>query len=103
MVEIKTPDNFDGTLTLRFAEILIHGNFYTDNLRGAKATDTFTVKGEKILCPEFTFHGFRYLRITGGEIPTENITAIVRHTDMEKTGVLQTSNKRFNRLISNIV
>lgn len=103
VVEIKTPDNFDGTLTLRFAEILIHGNFYTDNLRGAKATDTFTVKGEKILCPEFTFHGFRYLRITGGEIPTENITAIVRHTDMEKTGVLQTSNKRFNRLISNIV
>ena len=103
VVEIKTPDNFDGTLTLRFAEILIHGNFYTDNLRGAKATDTFTVKGEKILCPEFTFHGFRYLRITGGEIPTENITAIVRHTDMEKTGVLQTSNNRFNRLVSNIV
>ena len=103
VVEIKTPENFDGTLTLRFAEILIHGNFYTDNLRGAKATDTFTVKGAKTLCPEFTFHGFRYLKITGGEIPTENITAIVRHTDMKKTGVLQTSNKRFNRLISNIV
>ncbi len=103
VVEIKTPENFDGTLTLRFAEILIHGNFYTDNLRGAKATDTFTVKGEKTLCPEFTFHGFRYLKITGGKIPTESITAIVRHTDMKKTGDLQTSNKRINRLISNIV
>lgn len=103
VVEIKTPDNFDGTLTLRFAEILIHGNFYTDNLRGAKATDTFTVKGSKTLCPEFTFHGFRYLKITGGEIPEENIMAIVRHTDMQRMGVLQTSNKRFNRLISNIV
>ena len=103
VVEIKTPENFDGTLTLRFAEILIHGNFYTDNLRGAKATDTFTVKGAKTLCPEFTFHGFRYLKITGGEIPKENITAIVRHTDMKKTGVLQTSNNRFNRLVSNIV
>lgn len=103
VVEIKTPENFNGTLTLRFAEILIQGNFYTDNLRGAKATDTFTVKGAKILRPEFTFHGFRYLKITGGEIPTESITAIVRHTDMKKTGVLQTSNKRFNRLISNIV
>ena len=103
VVEIKTPENFDGTLTLRFAEMLIHGNFYTDNLRGAKATDTFTVKGAKTLCPEFTFHGFRYLKITGGEIPKENITAIVRHTDMKKTGVLQTSNNRFNRLISNIV
>ena len=103
VVEIKTPENFNGTLTLRFAEILIQGNFYTDNLRGAKATDTFTVKGAKILRPEFTFHGFRYLKITGGEIPTESITAIVQHTDMKKTGVLQTSNKRFNRLISNIV
>lgn len=103
VVEIKTLENFDGTLTLRFAEILIHGNFYTDNLRGAKATDTFTVKGAKVLCPEFTFHGFRYLKITGGDIPTENITAIVRHTDMKRTGVLITSNKRFNRLISNIV
>ncbi len=103
VVKIKTPESFDGTLTLRFAETLIKGNFYTDNLRGAKATDTFTVKGAKVLCPEFTFHGFRYLKIEGGEIPTENITAIVRHTDMKKTGVLQTSNKRFNRLISNIV
>jgi len=103
VVEIKTPENFDGTLTLKFAEILIHGNFYTDNLRGAKATDTFTVKGAKVLVPEFTFHGFRYLKITGGEIPTENITAIVRHTDMKRTGVLQTSNRRFNRLITNIV
>lgn len=103
VVEIKTPENFDGTLTLRFTEILIHGNFYTDNLRGAKATDTFIVKGAKILRPEFTFHGFRYLKITGGEIPTGSITAIVRHTDMKKTGDLQTSNRRINRLISNIV
>lgn len=103
VVEIKTPENFDGTLTLQFAEILIHGNFYTENLRGARATDTFTVKGAKTFCPEFSFHGFRYLKITGGEIPTENITAIVRHTDMKRTGVLTTSNARFNRLISNIV
>lgn len=103
VVEIKTPGNFDGTLTLRFAEILIHGNFYTDNLRGAKATDIFTVKGAKTLCPEFTFHGFRYLKIIGGEIPKEYITAIVRHTDMKRAGALTTSYKRFNRLISNIV
>lgn len=103
VVEIKTPEAFDGTLTLQFAEILIHGNFYTENLRGARATDTFTVKGAATLCPEFTFHGFRYLKITGGEIPTENMTAIVRHTDMKRTGVLTTSNARFNRLISNIV
>ncbi len=103
VVEIITPEDFSGTLELKFAEILINGEFYTDNLRGAKVTDKFTANGRTRLCPEFTFHGFRYLKITGGEIPKENITAIVRHTDMKRAGTLTTSNERFNRLISNIV
>ena len=103
VAEIKTPENFNGTITLQFAEIMVNGEFYTENLRGAEATDTFTIKGAKTLCPEFTFHGFRYMKLTGAELPKENITAVVRHTDMKRTGVLQTSNKRFNRLISNVV
>ena len=103
VVEIKTPEHFEGTLTLQFAEILVNGNFYTENLRSAKATDTFTVKGAKTLCPEFTFHGFRYMKLTGAELPKENITAIVRHTDMKRTGHVQTSNARFNRLMENVV
>ena len=73
VVEIKTPEEFEGTLTLQFAEILVNGNFYTDNLRSAKATDMFTAKGAKTLCPEFTFHGFRYMKLTGAELPKENI------------------------------
>lgn len=103
VVEIKTPEHFEGTLTLHFAEILVNGNFYTENLRSAKATDTFTVKGAKTLCPEFTFHGFRYMKLTGAELPKENITAIVRHTDMKRTGHVRTSNARFNRLMDNVV
>ena len=103
VVEIKTPEDFNGTLTLQFAEILVNGNFYTDNLRSAKATDTFTVKGARTLVPEFTFHGFRYMKLTGAELPKENITAIVRHTDMKRTGYIQTSNARFNRLMENVV
>jgi len=103
VVEIVKPEDFSGTITLRFAEILIKGEFYTDNLRGAKATDKFTVKGAKALKPEFTFHGFRYLKIEGAVFDSRRITAIVRHTDMRRTGVLTTSNARVNRLISNIV
>ena len=103
VVEIRTPENFEGTLTLQFAEILVNGNFYTDNLRSAKATDTFTVKGAKTLSPEFTFHGFRYMKLTGAELPMENITAIVRHTDMKRTGHVRTSNARFNRLMDNVI
>ncbi len=103
VVEIKTPEDFAGTLILRHAEILVNGNFYTENLRSAKAEDTYTVKGARTLCPEFTFHGFRYMKLIGGEIPEENIKAIVRHTDMKRTGRITTSNSRFNRLYENVV
>lgn len=101
VAEVKTREDFDGTLTLRFAEILVDGNFYTDNLRSAKATDVFRAVGAKTLSPEFTFHGFRYLTVTGGEV--ESVTAIVRHTDMKRTGRLETSNPRFNRLYENVI
>lgn len=103
VAEIKTPENFNGTLTLQFAEILADGNFYTENLRSAKATDSFTVQGAKTLCPEFTYHGFRYMKLTGAELPPENITAIVRHTDMMRTGWIQTDHDGFNRLYENVI
>ena len=57
----------------------------------------------KPLSPEFTFHGFRYMKLTGAELPAENVTALVRHTDMKRTGHLRTDNKRFNRLMDNVV
>ncbi len=103
VVEVRTPENFDGTLTLRFAEILVGGNFYTDNLRSAKATDTFTAKGAHTFVPEFTFHGFRYLKAEGAELPAECFTALVRHTDMKRTGTIQTDNARFQRLYENVI
>lgn len=103
VAEVKTPEDFDGTLVLRHAEILVDGNFYTDNLRSAKATDTFTCKGAHTLSAEFTFHGFRYLKLEGADLPAENITALVRHTDMKRTGRIQTDNARFQRLYENVV
>ena len=102
-VEVKTSDDFDGTLVLRHAEILVNGNFYTDNLRSAKATDTFTCKGAHTLSAEFTFHGFRYMKLEGAKLPVGNVTALVRHTDMKRTGCIQTDNARFQRLYENVV
>lgn len=69
-----TPKNFSGTLTLKFAEILVNGEFYTDNLREAKATDIFTVSGEKTIVPEFTYHGFRYLKIEEAVLDKDSVT-----------------------------
>lgn len=101
VAEVRTPEDFDGTLVLRFAEILVDGRFYTDNLRSAKAADRFRVTGQRTLSPEFTFHGFRYLAVSGGN--PESAVAVVRHTDMRRTGYLETSNPRFNRLYENVI
>ena len=53
---------------LQHAEVLDkEGNFYTENLRAAKATATYILKGdgEEIFEPHFTFYGFRYIKIEG--------------------------------------
>ena len=103
VIEVKTPEDFCGTLVLRHAEILVDGNFYTENLRSAKATDTFACKGAHTLSAEFTFHGFRYLCVEGAQLPKECFTALVRHTDMKRTGYIRTDNARFQRLYENVV
>jgi len=55
---------------MRFAEILEHGKnyIYTDELRGAKATDVFFLKGTgdyEVYEPRFTYHGYRFIQVYG--------------------------------------
>jgi alpha-L-rhamnosidase len=53
---------------MRFAERLNpDGTIYTANLRNADATDTYILcgSGEETFEPHFTFHGFRYVEVTG--------------------------------------
>lgn len=103
VVEVSVPSDFCGTIQMQFSEILINGNFYTENLRTARATDSFTVCGPCVVSPEFTFHGFRYLKLEGAAIPPENVCALIRHTDMQPAGRIQTSNPRFQRMCDNVV
>jgi alpha-L-rhamnosidase len=95
------------TVTLRHAEVLDkQGNFYTENLRGAKATARYTLKGgaREVFEPHFTFFGFRYVAVDGypGELTPENLTGVVIHSDMPVTGRFETSNPMINQLQSNI-
>lgn len=56
------------TVTMRFAERLNpDGSIYTENLRNADATDVYTLsgKGDEVWEPAFTFHGFRYVQVSG--------------------------------------
>jgi alpha-L-rhamnosidase len=92
---------------LRFAEIVnADGTVYTDNLRTAKVTDTFILSGKGVeeLTPQFTFHGFRYIEITGlTKAPAkEDVTALVLHTDAPFTAQLITGSAMIDKLWSNI-
>jgi alpha-L-rhamnosidase len=83
------------------------GTLYTENLRTAKATDHFILSGVGIeeLVPQFTFHGFRYLEITGPKTAPEPgaVSALVLHTDFPFTAELKTGNAMINKLWSNIL
>ena len=106
-VRAKLKGNKGDTITLRFAEVLDKaGNFYTDNLRNAESTDTYILKGDanETFEPKFTFHGFRYLQVSGNSVslPTENLTGIVVHSDMAPTGTFSCSDSLINQLQHNI-
>jgi alpha-L-rhamnosidase len=93
---------------MRFAEILdADGKNITQiNLRSAKATDTYVLKGRGIETfePHFTYHGFRYVEVTGypGTPSLGAVTGIAANTALPETGELATSSTALNRLWENI-
>ncbi len=93
-------------VTVRHGEVLnADGSLYGENLRTARATDSYVVGGEDDrLAPGFTFHGFRYAEITGlGELPdSEWVRAVVVHSDTPRTGEFACSSDEVNQLFSNI-
>lgn len=95
-------------VTLRFAEVLDRdGSLYTANLRRADQTDRYTLRGgaEEVYEPHFTFHGFRYVGVTGLPAPADSgtITGIAVSSDLGQTGTFETSDSLLNRLQHNIV
>lgn len=90
-----------------FGEILDKkGNFYNKNYRKAKALYKYSCKdGVQTYKPNLTFYGFRYVRVDAypAEIHPENFTAIVVHSDMKRTGYMESSDPMLNQLISNII
>jgi alpha-L-rhamnosidase len=107
-VRLKAQGPAGTTITLRHAEVLDKaGNFYTENLRAAKATMQYTMKGggPETFEPHFTFFGFRYVAVAGypGEVTPESLTGIVIHSDMARTSEFETSKALVNQLQHNII
>ncbi len=105
-VRLRVKGNPGQIITLQHAEVLDkEGNFYTENLRSAKAEIRYTLKGDGVETyePHFTFMGFRYVKIKGLEDPSmESLTGIVIHSDMSITGEFECSDPLINQLQHNI-
>lgn len=106
-IRLKVSAPAGTTVTIRHAEMLNpDGTIYTTNLRKAESTDTYTCKGDGIETyqPRFTFHGFRYVEVTGiAEKPGKDmITGVVLTSKVRRTGQFACSDERINQLYSNI-
>jgi len=103
------------TVTVRFAEILypetdeytekgIAGMLMTENYRAAMVTDFYVMKdGENVFVPDLTFHGCRYIEITGlsEALPAENVKMLVL-SSLDATATYDSSNELANRLFQNV-
>jgi len=92
---------------LRHAETLqSNGELYVANLRSAQATDLYTLKGgaPEIWEPRFTYHGFRYVELSGypGVPPLTALEGRVVHDAMTQVADFSTSNPLLNHLHKNI-
>jgi alpha-L-rhamnosidase len=94
---------------MRHAEVLNpNGTIYVDNLRAARATDTFTLAGtgsQEVYTPTFTIHGYRYVELTGfpGTPTADTITGLVAWQSGAQSGTFSTSSALVNQLQHNIL
>lgn len=106
-LHVKGPAG--AVVTLRFAEILKPGGEVDQaNLRAAKATDVYTLKGDpagETWSPAFTYHGFRYVQVEGfpGEPTAASLEGLVIHSDLPITGRLRVDNPLIEQIWRNTV
>jgi alpha-L-rhamnosidase len=105
-VALKVTGAKGSRVRLRFAEILKpDGAIYTENLRNADATDLYILKGvgQERFAPYFTFHGFRYVEVTGYPgTPDVSVLSgeVVSSVEGEPTAKISTSSELINRMWS---
>ena len=105
-LRIRVKGNAGDSVRLRFAETLQpDGELYTANLRSAKVTDLYILKGEAIeeWAPRFVYHGFRYVEVSEfpGTPTLANFTGEVVNDDMPLTGTFECDNPILNQLVKN--
>lgn len=94
-------------LILEHSEVLNEQGRFFNNIvgRNKEQRDIFIGRGRKeVLEPAFTFHGFRYVRVSGlNTAPkAETVKARVLYSDLKQTGSFVTDHAKINQLLRNI-
>ncbi|MDA6068298.1 glycoside hydrolase family 78 protein [Flavobacterium sp. AC] len=105
-LQLKVKGKSGDKVILKFAESLqADGSLYIENLRDARTTDVYTLKGEgeEIWEPTFVFHGFRFVEVSG--FPTkptlDNFVGKVVYDDIKTTGTFESSDAVMNQIFKN--
>lgn len=107
--ELNIPVLANQRVTMRFAEALEHNTFYTENMRSALATNYYTATRTGMInyVPTFTFHGYRYIEISGFDstkTPELNwVNGLVQHSDFDVHASFESSHPKLNKLAENVV
>jgi len=109
MVQINIPVKKGDTIKLRHGEMLdANGELFTKNLGSAKSVDYYIAKQDTTISwhPIFTFHGFRYVELSGFNSvfkPEKSwVKGLVQYSDFEMQGEFKSSNPKLNQLHNNI-
>ena len=111
---IHFPEGITGEVTMRFAEILYpelpeygenQGMVMMENIRAALAEDHVLLDGKAhVYSPVFTFHGYRYIEITGlaEPLPIEAVESLALSSVTDLSASFETDSGAVNQLFSNI-
>jgi alpha-L-rhamnosidase len=109
VARLKVKGRAATMVRLRYGEMLHpDGRLMTENLRKARATDFYILRGDpygETYTPRFTFHGFQYVELTDfpGKPDLDTITGIVMHSDTPFTSDFECSDPMVNQLFKNVV
>ena len=106
-VRFKVRGKAGDRVKLRHAEVLDSaGNFYTENLRKARQTIEYILKGDEteIYQPHFTFQGFRYIAVDEfpGTFDPAAFEAVAVYSEMKSAGSFKSSDALLNQFMSNV-
>ena len=105
-LKLKAKGKAGDTITLHFAETLkTDGNLFTANLRSAKQTDIYIMKGSVLEQwePTFVYHGFRYVEVVGFPgVPTvDNFEGKIIYDGFKTVGSFSCSDSLLNTIYQN--